>query len=438
MSTRFFAVGNRKQSARFPSLGRVRMISLLQHCRQHTVAILALGAALASPSAWAAGTASGVDITNNASVTYSVNSVSQTTPSNSVTFKVDNVVRLTVSESGSSATIVVPNASAQVTTFTVTNNGNTTQDYALAAANLANGQTVTLGANTYTDNFQATSCSAYVESGTNAGYQAGQDTATSISNLAADGSTTVYVVCNIPSGQVNNDAAVVSLTATTANAASCATACTTTTETTGADTPGSVDVVFGDVNGSDDSSRDGKHSARDAYVVKTATLSISKTVTALCDPFNFNGTGGAGFFAPKNVPGAYVRYAITVANAAGSGASATLTTIGDVLPAALGYDAHLRQGSASACAASNPESALNSGFKLVCTGGTRACASAAVYYTGASDTDAITVSGQTVTVTAGDTPTGNRVLGAEAVPGYAAGELKPGESITIHFNAIIQ
>jgi len=405
------------------------MSNFLQHTRRQAAAILALGLMLASPMAWAAGTASGTDISNNAQVNYSVGGVAQTTPSNSATFKVDNVVRVLVSEGNNAATPVIPGASAQVVTFTVTNQGNTTQDYSLAAANLANGTTLTLGATTHTDSFDGTACSVRVESGATAGYQAGEDTATSIASLAADASKTVYVVCNIPLSLANGADAIVSLTATTSNATSCATACVTTTQTAGADSPLVVDVVFGDAAGSDDSARDGKHSARDAYRVTSASLSINKTVVPVCDPFNFNAT-------PKNVPGAYVRYEITIANAPGSGASATLTTITDALPAAIAFDPDLRTGSGSACAASNPESAAGSGFKLSCTGGSRACVGTPVFYTGASDTDAVTVAGQNVTVTAGSGPAGNKVLGVEA--GYAAGELKPGESITIRFNAIIQ
>ncbi len=48
----------------------------------------------------------------------------------------------------------------------------------------------------------------------------------------------------------------------------------------------------------------------------------------------------------------------------------------------------------------------------------------------------MTISGQNVTITAGNTPAGNKVLPGEG--SYAAGELKPNESITIRFNAIIQ
>lgn len=405
------------------------MSKFSQTCRRQTAAVLAAGLALAAPAAWAAGTASGTDISNNANVSFSVSGVTQTAVSNSVTFKVDNVVRLEVIEGNTTATLVAPGSTAQVTTFRVTNQGNTTQDYALTAANLANGTTLSLGATTYTDAFDGNACVVRVESGTTADYQAGEDTATSIVNLPADQSRTVYVICNIPSTVTNGQDAIVSLTATTSNAGSCSTTCATTQQTATADNPAAVDVVFGDLAGTDDVARDGKGSARDAYRVNSASLSISKTVTPVCDPFNNNAN-------PKSIPGAYVRYEITVSNAAGSGASATLTTITDALPAAIAFDADQRTGSPTACATSAPASGVGLGFRLSCTGGTRACVGTPVFFTGAGDTDAVTVTGQNVTVTAGNGPGGTKALPSET--GYAAGELKPGESMTIRFNAIIQ
>lgn len=424
----------------------MNMTNFLHHCRRHAVAILASGMALAAPTISAAPlTPSGTDISNNAQVQYQVGGISQTTQSNTATFKVDTLVRVVVSEANTLATPVIPGATSQVVAFTVTNTGNATQDYALGTANLPNGTALSLGSNNYNDAFDSQgACSIRVESGTapNAGVYDPTDTATSIVNLAPDQSRTVYVICDIPPASatvVNGADAVVSLTATTADAGSCVLSCTPTAQDAGADNPLTVQVVFGDVNGTDDGARDGKHSARDAFEVSTASLSITKTVTPICDPFNFNSN-------PKNVPGAYVQYAITISNATGSGQSATLTTISDELPASLSFDPDLRTGAADKCAESDPASALGSGFKLTCTtfvgnGTPRTCtAPAGVFYTGAADTDAVTVSTCSgkpcVSITAGDSIGGIRVLGTET--GYGPGELKSGESITIRFNAIIK
>ena len=64
---------------------------------------------------------------------------------------------------------VVPGSTLQVTTFLVTNTGNTVQDFALASANRANG-TVLFGG---TDNFDATACAQFVESDGTAGLSIG-------------------------------------------------------------------------------------------------------------------------------------------------------------------------------------------------------------------------------------------------------------------------
>ena len=62
---------------------------------------------------------------------------------------------------------------------------------------------------------------------------------------------------------------------------------------------------------------------------------------------------------------------------------------------------------------------------MSCTGGTRACATTPIYL----DTST-TVTGQNISVDLGT------VLPVEA--GYTAGQLKPGESVQVIFNAIVQ
>ncbi len=163
-------------------------------------------------------------------------------------------------------------------------------------------------------------------------------------------------------------------------------------------------------------------------VTTGVALSVVKTLVLVCDPTNFN-------VNPRAIPGAYMRYEITISNAAVALNSATLTTIGDVLDLNLNFDNDLRSGSAAACATSPPESAVGSGFKLTCAGGTRAC-NTPVFFTSAADTDAIGIGGSTITLTFGDTPAGVKALPTET--GYSAGQLKPGESVTIRFNAIVR
>ena len=177
-------------------------------------------------------------------------------------------------------------------------------------------------------------CSAYVESGATAGYQSGQDTATFINELAPDATRTVYAVCDIPAA-ANNDTGLVGLTATArgdftgANGAYAATAGTlgaVITQTAGADTPGTVDIVFADSQGTDDgASPDAKHSAHNTYLIAGAALTVTKTVASVLDP-----QGGSVL-----MPGSVMTYQIDVV-LTGSG-TATNLVITDPLPANTTY-----------------------------------------------------------------------------------------------------
>lgn len=387
--------------------------------------------------AGAAGTASSTSITNRSSLTYSVGGVAQTLIESSPTgnstpgatlgadtsFVVDNKVSVLVTEGNSTYTSVSSGQTAAVTTFTVTNQGNTTQDFALAAANLANGTTLFSG----TDNFDGTSCSAFRESGATAGYQAAQDTVTYVDELTADGTATVYIVCDIPASLANGSNAVVSLTATARVGGAAASLGAALTETTTVNTAG-VDIVFADGAGTDDASRDAAYSARDAYRVVAAALTVTKTVTPLCDPLNST-------TFPKNIPGAVVRWTITVSNAVGASASATLTQVSDALNANSTFDPDLITGAGGAAGcegasagAGTPESANGSGFKLDVTGDTRP-GTYPKFFTTANDNDGADLNGTTVEIDYGP------AMPAEGT--YTAGELKAGESVVVYFNVSI-
>ena len=409
------------------------------------VAGLVLG--LSSISALAAGVASGTTVNNQASLSYSVGGVTQTailSDGDTVTagvqqtaFVVDNKVNLTVVEVGAAFTPVVPGQTGAVTTFTVTNNGNTVQDYSLASTNLATGQLAT--PITGADNFDTTGCAVFVESNAVAdGYQVGTDTATFIDELLPDANKTVYVVCTIPAAQVNNDIANVSLTATT-RVGGAAGQGAVQAATVGANTAG-VDVVFADVAGTDDTGtstaspavpgvRDGTNSARDQYKVVTATLAVTKTVTPICDPSNGNTN-------PKNIPGADVQYAITIANTGGS--AATLTQITDAVVAQLGFDSKLNAGTGggASCAIGLGTSLSASGFGAV-TGvgvgpGVVAPGLAAHAVTaGATSSSISPATAPTITITFA-------TLATSAIVAPAGATLAAGSFITVYFNAFVQ
>jgi hypothetical protein len=255
---------------------------------------------------------------------YSVGGVAQTaigsSPSGNSTgagaatsFVVDNKVNVTVAKVTDASTIA-PNSTNQALVFTVTNNGNTSQRYALTTTTTGS-PTVTMG-----------NVRIYRDSVTVPGVWDASDTlyvdASTFGDLAANASLNILIVADTPIAAANGQTAIFNLVATTVDSG----ALTVTAKTTGADTPSSVDVVFADLAGtaSGDSANDGKHSAPATYTVASSSLVISKTVSVLCDPVN-------GTTSPKNIPGAIVRYSIVVNNAAG--ASAILTTVTDTLAA---------------------------------------------------------------------------------------------------------
>jgi uncharacterized repeat protein (TIGR01451 family) len=299
----------------------------MQYVKQRALgALLALGLFAAhSPSALAAGTASGVSISNSATVNYQVSGIDQTPlTSNTVTFVVDNRVDLTVAETNTTYVDVVPGSTAQVLSFTVTNTGNTAQDFALSAAP---GNDPFGG----TDSFDATNVQVFVESGVTPGYQPAEDTATFIDELAPDAPATVYIVADIPVAQVDGDIAAYTLTANAHDAGAAGGLGAETLATAGANTAGAVDVVLGDAAGDTDSANQGDHSDTGAYRVASAALNVTKSVAVISDPFN-------GATNPKAIPGATVRYSITVANTSATTAATNVVVV-DAPPANTTYAA---------------------------------------------------------------------------------------------------
>lgn len=396
------------------------------------IAALGLLLALSTSVVHAGGTPSGTVISNTATLTFSVGGVAQPTVGSSptgnssgagtaTTFTVDKKVNLTVTTTDATFVSVAPGSTAQVLTFSVTNTGNDPQDFALSSSQRANGTALFGG----TDDFDATACSQFVESGATAGYQAAQDTATFVDELAADASKTVYVVCSIPAAQVNGDVAVVTLQAQARIGGGAGSLGGTLTATAGANTAG-VDIVFADGAGSDDAANDALYSSRDAYKVQSAVLTVTKTATLICDPVD-------GTTNPKNIPGAIVRYAVTVANSGAGAASGILTTVQDVLNANVTFDTNQVTGAGGAAGCSSasgtPLSGAGKGFELSLTGTTRP-GTYPKFFTTAADADGADLSGGTITA--------NYATAMPAEGTYAAGELKPGESAIVNYQVVVK
>jgi len=300
---------------------------------------------LISCNAFADGTPSGTNIDNMATINYQVGGINQaiieSSPSGNstpgagngavTTFVVDNKVDLTVTTVDAGAVIVLPGSTQaggayNVLEFTIQNDGNTTQDYALSATAVTTGSATAFDGED--DDFDMTpaTINVFVESGANAGYQVGEDTATFIDALAMETSATVYIVADTPATAVNNQYASYHLLATTHTDTGPGLGVVTTADTGVWDST-SVQVVFADAQGSDTTNEaatpDGMHSSQDDYRVVTATLTVVKTSVVDSDPF--------GSANPKAVPGAIVEYTIDITN--NGSASATTVEITDSIPA---------------------------------------------------------------------------------------------------------
>lgn len=282
--------------------------------RTALASVSALAVVLWGPLASAAtGTQAGTSVTNTASVSYSVGGVTQTpVASNVASFVVDRKANVMVAEVGGAATSVSFGQTDQVTTFTVTNTTNATQDFRLFATNVGLGAPTQLG---HTDNFTVTNIRVFVDSNGNGTYDAGVDTATFIDELAPDQTKTVFVVADIPASGPASGISGVQLTAVVAAGGGAGLGADLVQSLT--DDPTQIDTVFADAAGYVDALRDGRFSAGDEYAIAAPTAQVVKTAVLISDPMN-------GIVAPKAIPGAVIEYCIQVKNIG----SAALTAIG--------------------------------------------------------------------------------------------------------------
>ena len=291
---------------------------IARHVKHASLALIALSSVGALQSAFAVGTPSGTTISNQATVDYSVGGVSQTQiTSAAASFVVDSRIDLTVSEVSTNATQTTPGQTNVVTTFRVSNTGNSTQGYQLSVTNEASGATLF----SQTDNQNVNNLRIFVDSNGNGTYDAGTDAATNIDSLITDAdgeSVVVFVVADVPVAATNGQYANVRLQARAAVAGTAG--ATLATQTAGADNPAAVDIVFADAG------RDATESAADQYEIRSAALTVTKTAAVISDPFN--GTGADR----KAIPGAVIQYTIVVTNNSTTTA-ASAVTVNDNIPA---------------------------------------------------------------------------------------------------------
>jgi uncharacterized repeat protein (TIGR01451 family) len=316
-----------------------------QHTRRIALAVVALGLGGFAPTAFAAGgdTNFNVDITNRASVNYSVSGVPQTvirsapgagnsTPGAGggadTTFKVDKKLMFVTEETNAAATTTSPGLANVVAVFRVTNNSNGAQDFQLNPSNP--GSPPALFAQNYDDDFNMTNLRARVS---NAACAAGPaatpayagETTAYIEQLGEDACRYVFILADTPltsadPNSINGNTAVVMLQVRPTTDPS--NGVTPEAPTAAADDPTVVEAVFaesGTLLGN--TANDGISFAYDVYLV--GTLTVTKTAAVISDGFTTNPANA------KAIPGAIVEYTITVHN---DGLATTAATLTEVIP----------------------------------------------------------------------------------------------------------
>lgn len=282
----------------------------------------------------AAETAVGTTISNTASVAYDVASVAQTPKTGSTSFTVDRKINLTLVDANAAynsaqTSSPAPGSSNAVLKYTLTNTGNGTQDFNVSAGDTSDPY----GGS---DNYDQ-AASVFVDVNANGTYEPLTDTATFVDELAQNASISVFIVGNIGAARADGDISAKTLTAVAEVGGTATVEGAAEVETAGADTataltPGTDDdVVFADSTGDGgDVARDGMVSRKDAFKVISAQITVTKSSSVISDPFNL-------LVNPKRIPGATVRYTITVTNSATAGAAATAVTLSDTVDANTSY-----------------------------------------------------------------------------------------------------
>jgi len=268
---------------------------------------LALGFCAAgslSNPAYAAGTIAGTEILNVAQASYDGPTGPILVDSNEVVITVDELLDVTVASTDPGDVATPPAATQQVLGYQVTNTGNGTEAFTLAADTAATG-----------DDFDTVFEQIILDSNDNGIYDPGVDTlyvpGTNDPVLAPDESIAAFILSTIPAGAADAERAEVALSAT-AN--------------TGSGAPGTIFADAGDGGGDAVVGTTGAD-AQDSgfFIIQAADLALVKSATVL-DPF-----GGT-----QPIPGAVITYQI-VATVSGTGTLNNLQ-VTDAVPAATTYN----------------------------------------------------------------------------------------------------
>ena len=295
------------------------------------MALLSAPLLIASNALFAEGVTAGTSITNIATVSYTVENVVQEPINSSPTgnsisgnangavtmFVVDRKIDLLVT-GNTNANVNPGDAQAEVT-FTLQNQGNAIQEFSLLTDNLL-----------ASDNFDPNSCTTEVTGVTGTPVTGVILPTSGNIKLNPDQQASISVKCDIPldnngTAILTGQTAFISLIASTEKNEDDSN----TVESNASESANSIDTVFADGAGSDDSNRDAMHSDRRTFIASTGTLpptlSMDKSIVSVVDPVGGN----------TAIAGSEVTYKIQV-NTAGIGTIENLV-ITDPTPADMTY-----------------------------------------------------------------------------------------------------
>jgi len=284
-------------------------------------------------TAHAGGTQAGTPVSNTFTLDYEVNGTTQPTIDTGVAgtntptlFTVDRLVDLTVADNGPTPT--TPGATDQQLVYSVTNNGNDSQDYALSIFEET------------TDDFQTSDPATleviryyiddgdgvYEPNGTGDGALIDYNPATP-PNLGIDDVLWVVVTQDIPGTAADGEQADIILIADTLDPVSHVAV---DADNDGNSLTGAAENVLADESGTgQEGIGAGDHSALNSYTISSADINAVKTVDvhtedgSNCTTFPGTATGGYA------IPGSCVEYVITVTNE-GSEAATAIDIVDDI------------------------------------------------------------------------------------------------------------
>lgn len=281
-------------------------------------------------------TPAGTSVSNTFTLDYNVGGVAQPQIDSSATptlFTVDRLVDLTVTSNGD--TTVAPGSTDEELVFSVSNEGNDTQAYALTLVE----ETAAPDTIDTDDPAGATPPLVYyIDDGNGTFEPGGADGApvtyvpASPPELGPDEVLWVVVTQDIPTSATDGDQADISLVADTLEPASSPSAGTpVTADGDGNSLTGAAENVLADGSGTgNEVANAGDHSATGSYIIASADIAGDKVVSvhsedgSTCATIPGSPSGGYG------IPGACVEYVISVENS--GSAAATDIVVNDVLP----------------------------------------------------------------------------------------------------------